>query len=82
MFKKQLLEFLDTEKNTLFLLISSLEKAEMLWLKFSKMPTVKTSAQIVIMEINCKQLNAASSNERCQGILIIDVVSSHACNNA
>lgn len=79
MLKKQLLDFF-YRLNCLFPLISSWENA-VLWLKFSKMPTAKTSAQIVIIEINCKQLNAGSSNERYQGILIIDIISSQACNN-
>lgn len=60
--------------------ISSLENT-VLSLKLSKLPTVRTSAQIVIIEINCKQLNAGSSNERYQGILIIVIICSQACNN-
>lgn len=81
MFKKQFLDFF-----FFFLLtqvkvfISSLENT-VLSLKLSKLPTVRTSAQIVIIEINCKQLNAGSSNERYQGILIIVIISSQACNN-
>lgn len=78
--EKTIARFFFYRLNCLFPLISSLENA-VLWLKFSKMPTAKTSAQIVIIEINCKQLNVGSSNERYQGILIIDIISSQACNN-